>query len=55
MKYTLVSDKKGLDLIRNNTCPVYVLLDNQKPQLITSHQDFDTGIYAGGKLAVLKR
>lgn len=54
MKYTLVSDKKGLDLIRNNTCSVYVLLDNQKPQLITSHQDFDSGIYAGGKLAVLK-
>ena len=52
--YTIISDKQGLDYIRNNTLPVYVLLKNQKPQLITSHQDFNVGVYAGGKLAVLK-
>ena len=54
MKYTIICDKQGLDYIRNNTFPVFVLLKNQNAQLITSHQDFNVGIYAGGKLAVLK-
>ncbi len=54
MKYTIISDKQGLNYIRNNTLPVYVLLKNQKPQLITSHQDFNVGVYTGGKLAFLK-
>lgn len=53
-KYTAISDKQGIRFIKNDFCPVFVLLDNQEPQLITSHHDFNNGIYTGGKLAIKK-